>query len=110
MSWSKYDEAILALTQEIEKSGDVAELYYQRGYLNFLANYDDLAKEDYKKAVSFGLDCTETPYYTFSNSNEKRRNFILPEKILVILILIVVCISLFYQVCMAIYKFKGLLG
>ena len=105
---NKYNNEIIEITNQIEKVGDVWELYYQRGFLYYLANEDDKAKQDYKKAVACGLDFTEHPYYSFSNSNEKRREFLLPEKILVVLILIIVGISLFYQICSAYFKIKGI--
>ena len=88
---------ISKINEEIAKRGDIYELYYERGYLYFLANDDIKAKEDYKKAISIGLDPTEMPYYTFSNSNAKRREFLLPEKIMVFLILIMVLGAIFLQ-------------
>ena len=88
---------ISKINEEIAKRGDIYELYYERGYLYFLANDDIKAKEDYKKAISIGLDPTEMPYYTFSNSNAKRREFLLPEKIMVFLILIMVLGTIFLQ-------------
>lgn len=104
----KYYNEILDLTARIEKMGDVWELYYQRGFLFYLSNQDDKAKDDYKKALSCGLDFTEHPYYSFSNSNAKRRDFLLPEKILVVLVLIIVFISLFFQIGSVFFKLKGL--
>ena len=110
----KYIEEINAITAEIEKScgregsvDDLWELYYQRGYLYFLNNDDDKAKADYKKAQTFGLDVTELPYYSFSNSNSKRREFLLQEKILVFLILIMVFVAIAFQIISFVYNIKA---
>ena len=101
----KYADDIDAITAEIEKQcgreGNVDNLwhlYYQRGYFYFLDNEDDLAKDDYRQAQKLGLDVTEYPYYSFSNSNSKRRELLLPEKILVVLILIMVLVAMVFQV------------
>lgn len=102
-----YTDEITALSQEIEKSGDVWELYYQRGYLYFLNDEDDNAKDDYKHALALGLDPTEVPYYSFSTSNSKRREFLLPEKIMVFLLLLVVIAALIIQIASFIIKIKG---
>ena len=107
----KYTDDINAITSEIEKRGDnqynLWELYYQRGYLFFLNNEDDKAKADYKKAESLGLDVTELPYYSFSNSNSKRREFLLPEKILVFLILLMVLAAIGIQILSFVYNIKA---
>ena len=107
----KYTDEISAITAEIEERGDNQynfwELYYQRGYLYFLNNEDDNAKADYKKAESLGLDVTELPYYSFSNSNSKRREFLLPEKILVFLILLMVLAAIGIQIAGFLYNIKG---
>lgn len=103
----KYSQEIFALNDEIAKRGGVWELYYQRGYLYFLSDDDEKAKDDYKHAIALGLDPTEYPYYTFSNSNEKRREFLLPEKILAFLVLIIVGIALVFQVASFVLKVKG---
>lgn len=107
----KYNAEINALTAEIEQRNsneyNLWELYYQRGYLYFLNNEDDKAKDDYKKAESLGLDVTELPYYTFSNANSKRREFILPEKILVFLILLMIFAAIGIQIISFLYKIKG---
>ena len=106
-----YTEEINAITLEIQQKGDsspqIWELYYQRGYLYFLNNDDDNAKADYKKAETLGLDVTQLPYYTFSNSNSKRREFLLPEKILVFLILIMVFAAICMQVISFLYNIKA---
>lgn len=106
----KYTEEIDAITAEIEKRGDnqynIWELYYQRGYLYFLNNEDAKSKDDYKKAETLGLDVTELPYYSFSNSNSKRREFLLPEKILVFLILIMVFAAIGIQIITFVYNIK----
>ena len=107
MNNKKYAKDIEMLTSAIEKSGNKSDLYYQRGYFYYLSNDDEKAKLDYTKAVSFGLDFTEYPYYTFTNTNEKRREYILPEKLLIILVLIIVLITLFYQIFSFISNFKG---
>lgn len=109
----KYTDEINAITAEIEQRGDnqynLWELYYQRGYLYFLINEDDKAKTDYKKAESLGLDVTELPYYCFSNSNSKRREFLLPEKILVFLILLMVFVAIGIQIISFVYNIKSAL-
>lgn len=107
MSKQKYLDEVSSLTDEIERYGDVWELYYKRGFFYFLLNETDNAKEDYNHALALGLDPTVTPYYSFSNSNEMRRDFVLPEKILVFLILIVVSIALVFQVASFVLKVKG---
>ena len=109
MSKEKYIEKIFALSKEIKEQGDIWELYYQRGYYYFLCDENDKSKEDYKQAVSFGMDVTQYPYYTFSNSNEKRRDFILTEKILVFLILIIVIIALAFQILTFVFKIKSII-
>ncbi len=105
-----YNEEITAITAEIEKcktsDNSIWELYYQRGYLYFLNNEDDKAKADYKTAESMGLDVTELPYYTFSNSNSKRREFLLPEKTLVFLILLLIFATIGLQVINFLYRLK----
>ena len=106
MSKEKYQQEIFNLNEEILKKGDYWELYYRRGYFHFLLNNEDEAKNDYKLALQYGADVTEVPYYSFANSNEYRRDFILPEKILVILILIVIIISVITQVVSFISKFN----
>ena len=105
MITDKYLKNIELLTSEIEKNGNIWDLYYQRGYYYFLSDDNDNAKADYIKAVSYGLDFTKYPYYSFSNSNEKRREFLLPEKILVVLILIIIFISIFNQIASFITKY-----
>lgn len=109
MNKNKYVAEILSITTEIEKRGDIWELYYQRGYLYYLLNEDSKAKDDYKKAVHLGLDFTEHPYYTFSRSNEKRRDFLLPEKLMIALVLIIVTITLCSQIISWYIKIKTLL-
>lgn len=99
-----YTDKISALSQEIEKRGDVWELYYQRGYMYFLSDEDDIAKDDYKHAMALGLDPTEVPYYSFSASNSKRREFLLPEKIMVFLLLLVVVTALVIQIASFVIK------
>ena len=106
---NKYDKEINALCEEISRNGDVWELYYQRGYYYFLNNEDEKAKDDYKHAVSLGLDFIETPYYSFSNSNSKRRDFLLPEKIMVFLVLLMVIVAIFFQSASFIAKIRGVL-
>ena len=64
---NKYDKEINAVSDEISQRGDLWELYYQRGYLYYLNDEDEKAADDYRHAVSLGLDYIETPYYTFSN-------------------------------------------
>ena len=109
----KYNEEIETLSTEIEQRNrdgneyNLWELYYQRGYLYFLNNEDDKSKDDYKKAEALGLDVTELPYYAFSNANSKRREFLLPEKILVFLILIMVLAAIGIQIISFLYKIKG---
>ncbi len=98
---------ISKINEEIAKRGDIYELYYERGYLYFLANDDVKAKEDYKKAISIGLDPTELPYYTFSNSNSKRREFLLPEKIMVFLLLIMIIGAMLLQFGHILVKIKN---
>ncbi len=109
MNNDKYQREILSLNEEISKRGDVWELYYQRGYLYFLSDNDEKAKDDYLHAISLGLDVTQLPYYSFSNSNEKRREFLLPEKILVFLILVIVLIVLFSQIASIVLRIKTVL-
>lgn len=109
MNNDKYLQVISALSDEIEKLGDVWELYHQRGYYYFLSDDDEKAKDDYKHAMALGLDPTQIPYYSFSNSNEKRREFLLPEKIMVFLVLIIVGIALVFQVSSFVLKIKGAL-
>lgn len=109
MSNNKFFKEISSLSARIDGGETTFELYYERGYYYFLANEDELAKADYIKAVSYGLDFTECPYYSFSSSNEKRREFLLPEKILVFLILIVVIITFLGQIYDTVLRFKGLL-
>ena len=105
MNENNYTKEISIINERIAKEGDYWELYYQRGYLHFLLNNEEEAKKDYKQALQFGADVTQVPYYTFSNSNEFRRDFILPEKILVVLVLIVVIISVLMQIFAFISKF-----
>jgi len=93
-----YSEKILHLTQEISSDSTNFKLYYNRGLFYFLSGQDDLARVDYNNAVKLGLDCTEIPYYAFSNDNSIRRDFLLPEKILVFLILLIVLFSLLWEV------------
>ena len=81
----------------------------QNVQLMILNNEDDNAKADYKKAESLGLDVTELPYYSFSNSNSKRREFLLPEKILVFLILLMVLAAIGIQIAGFLYNIKGAL-
>ena len=109
MPKDKYTEEINNLSSEISNIGDVWELYYKRGYYYFLAADEEKAKDDYKHALVLGLDPTNYPYYAFSNSNELRRDFILPEKILVLLILVIVTIALFMQIAGFVLKLKGIL-
>lgn len=99
-----YTDEISAISLEIEKRGDVWELYYQRGYMYFLSDEDDKAKDDYKHALALGLDPTEAPYYSFSASNSKRREFLLPEKIMVFLLLLVVAAALVIQITSFVIK------
>jgi tetratricopeptide (TPR) repeat protein len=94
----KYLERIRELDENITEQPDIYEFYEERGYLYFLLEQYDKAKEDYRKAVSLGLDFTEYPYYSFSNQNSRRRDFSLPEKILVFLILLMVLAALIFQV------------
>ncbi len=108
----KYTQEINTITSEIEKytiaeGHNLWELYYRRGYFYFLDNEDEKAKEDYKKAEAAGLDVTEVPYYSFSNSNSKRREFLLPEKILVFLILLMVIGAIGVQIAGFIYRING---
>ncbi len=98
MPKDKYKQEILSLNADIDVQGDRWELYYRRGYFYFLSQDEEKAKDDYKHAVSLGLDPSELPYYAFSGSNTLRRDFLLPEKILVVLILIVVFIALSFQI------------
>ena len=100
---NKYIKEINTLSEQISVKNDW-ELYYQRGYLYFLINEDKKAKEDYHQAVSLGLDFTEVPYYSFSNSNSKRRDFLLPEKIMVFLVLLMVLAAIFFQIASFITK------
>ena len=100
-----YSKEIRVLTKEIEANHNDANLLYERGFFYFLSDLDDCAKEDYKKALELGLDFTLYPYYSFSNSNEKRRSFLLPEKILVVLILILVIVSIIFEVFSFINKY-----
>ena len=109
MKYKKYNEKINKLSNEISQKGDIWELYYQRGYLYFLNDEDEKAKDDYKHAVSLGLNFIEIPYYTFSNSNSKRRDFLLPEKIMVFLVLLMVFVAIFFQSASFIAKIKGVL-
>lgn len=109
MNNDKYSKEFSALNDEIARRGDVWELYYQRGYLYFLSDNDAMAKDDYKRAMALGLDPTQAPYYSFSNSNEKRREFLLPEKILVFLLLVIIGISLVFQIYTFVLKIKGAL-
>lgn len=95
---NQYTKKIKSLSEEISLRGDVWELYYERGYYFFLNDDLKSAKDDYLQAVKFGLDITQVPFYTFSNENSKRREFILPEKIMVILILLMVVFSTILQV------------
>ena len=92
-----FSEQFALINDMINADSDNFELYYERGYLYYLDSQDDLAKDDYKKAVELGLDATVYPYYTFSSSNTKRREFLLPEKILVVLILIMVFVAIFFE-------------
>ncbi len=101
-----YLNEIESITNEIQKRGDVYELFYQRGYFHFLNEDDEKAQDDYKKALSLGLDATQLPYYAFSNSNSKRREFLLPEKIMVFLILIMVLAALAVQIFNAYLNLK----
>lgn len=109
MNKNKYIAEIISLSAEIEKRGDTWELFYQRGYLYFLLNEDEKAKEDYKKAVEIGLDYTEHPYYNFSSTNEKRRDYLLPEKLMIALVLIIVIITLCAQIINWYLKVKTIL-
>lgn len=93
----KYTEQLALINDMINSDLSNFELYYERGYLYYLDSQDDLAKDDYKKAVELGLDVTVYPYYSFSSSNTKRREFLLPEKILVVLILIMVFVAIFFE-------------
>lgn len=86
----KLQAQIELINEEIAKQGDVFELYYKRGYFYFLSGDEQKAKDDYKTAMSFGLDATEYPYYSFSNDNSIRREFLLPEKIMVFLLLLII--------------------
>lgn len=104
---AKLQSEISALNEQIAHQPNNLELFYQRGFLYFLADDIEKAKEDYKYSVSLGLDTTELPYYSFSNSNEKRRPFLLPEKLMVGLILIMIFTALALQVYDFISKFKG---
>ena len=107
-SKEKYLKEIFAISSEITNCGESSDLFYKRGYLYFLSDEQEKAKEDYRQAVKLGLDFTEFPYYTFSPSNEMRRDFLLPEKILVFLILIIVGVALFFQVSGFVLRLKGL--
>ncbi|MBS4759253.1 MAG: hypothetical protein KHX03_00975 [Clostridium sp.] len=104
---NNFNKQIASLTDEISKRGDVYELYYQRGYFYFLSDDNEKAKDDYIKAISLGLDPTELPYYPFSNSNSKRREFLLPEKIMVFLLLIMIIVALLFQIYSFLIKLKG---
>lgn len=109
MNKNKYIAEIIAITSELEVKGDIWELYYQRGYLYFLLNEDKDAEKDYRKAVDLGLDYIKYPYYFFSNSNEKRRDFLLPEKIMIALVLVIVALTLFSQLISWYLKIKTML-
>lgn len=102
---------IEALTAAIEHNTDISlnlwELYYQRGYLYFLNDDNEKAKDDYKHAQDLGLDVTEIPFYAFSNSNSKRRNLLLPEKIMIFLVVIMVLAALAFEVIDFVYKVKS---
>jgi len=93
----KYSSQIHELDEKLLIEPNNYELFYERGYFHFLSNNDELSKADYHKAVSLGLDITVFPYYCFSDSNTKRREFLLPEKILVFLVLIMVLFSIVLQ-------------
>lgn len=108
-SKEKYLKEIVDISSEIANQGDSFELYYKRGYLYFLVDEQEKAKDDYRYAVKLGLDITEFPYYSFSPSNEMRREFLLPEKILVFLILIIVGVALFFQISGFVLRLKGLI-
>lgn len=107
----KFLKEIEALTAAIENNIDntlsLWELYYQRGYLYFLNDEDEKAKDDYKHAQSMGLDATEIPFYAFSNSNSKRRDLLLPEKIMIFLVIIMVLAALAFEVIDFVYKVKS---
>lgn len=109
MNKNKYIAEIISISSEIENGDDIWELRYQRGYLYYLLNEDSKAKEDYKKAVALGLDYTEHPYYTFAATNEKRRDFLLPEKLMIALVLIIITLTLFSQIVNWYLKIKTML-
>lgn len=100
-----YSNLITFLTEQIKNDSSNSLLYYERGYYYFLTDQDESAKNDYKTALDLGLDFSKYPYYSFSNSNEKRRNFLLPEKILVFLILILIIVSIIFEVFSFINKY-----
>ena len=104
-----YQEHIDALSAEIEKCGDMWELYNERGFWYFLNGEEEKAKADYRKAMEFGLDPLEQPYYAFSTNNSRRREFLLPEKIMVFLLLIMVLVALFFQLTSFIINIKAAL-
>lgn len=106
---NKYQNIINSISLELETNAEAWELYYKRGYYFYLSDDETSAKNDYNKALSLKMDATEYPYYRFSNTNEMRRDFILPEKILVFLILIIVAFALTMQVASFIFKIKGIL-
>ena len=109
MNKEKYIKIINSISSEIENNSTDWELFYQRGYYFYLLDNEELAKENYKQALTLGMDATNYPYYKFSNSNELRRDFILPEKILVFLVLIIIAFALTTQVANFILKIKGVL-
>lgn len=94
---SDYLSKITILNDEISRVGDDWHLYYERGYYHFLMSNLENSKQDYYSAIKFGLDVTEYPYYSFTDSNKMRRDFLLPEKILVFLIFIMVLVSIYLQ-------------
>ena len=110
MPKDNYKSEISALNSEIENRGDVWELYYKRGYFFYLSKDEEKAKDDYLRAIALGLNPTEVPYYSFSCSNTLRRDFLLPEKVLVVLILIVVFIALSFQVTDFVLWIKSVLN
>lgn len=64
------ENAITEISESILHSPQDANLFYQRGFLYFYLDKPELAETDYMKAVSLGLDCTKSPYYSFSKSYE----------------------------------------
>lgn len=103
----KFLTEISALNERIANEGDKWALYYQRGYFHFLSDDNEKAKDDYKHSLALGLDPTEEPYYSFSASNSKRRPFLLPEKLMVAILLIMILAALAFQIFDFVSKIKG---